>query len=277
MKINKIYNEDCLDTMSCMPNCCIDLVVTSPPYDNLREYNGYIFYFEDIAKALYRVIKNGGVVVWVVGDSTKKGTESLTAFKQALFFKKIGFNIHDTMIYAKNNYMPLNHNRYDQQFEYMFILSKGKPKTFNPIRISTLTCGRRNSLYKKKGISEPVYAVRSRHALTVVKPEKLKSNIWFYNVGHNDHTSHPAPFPEKLVEDHILSWSNSGDLIYDPFMGSGTTAKMSFLLNRNYIGSEISSKYCAEIDKRMRNTYNKLLIEKVKSISINIVLNLRDL
>jgi DNA modification methylase len=277
MKINKIYNEDCLDTMSRMPNCCIDLVVTSPPYDNLREYHGYIFYFEDIAKALYRVIKNGGVVVWVVGDSTKKGTESLTAFKQALFFKKIGFNIHDTMIYAKNNYIPLNHNRYDQQFEYMFILSKGKPKTFNPLRVPTLTCGRRNSLYKKKGIGIPAYAVKSRDVVAVVKPEKLKSNIWFYNVGHNDHTSHPAPFPEKLVEDHILSWSNSGDLIYDPFMGSGTTAKMSFLLNRNYIGSEISSKYCAEIEKRMRNTYNKLLIEKVKSISIHIVLNLRDL
>lgn len=277
MKINKIYNEDCLDTMSRMPNCCIDLVITSPPYDNLREYHGYIFYFEDIAKALYRVIKNGGVVVWVVGDSTEKGTESLTAFKQALFFKKIGFNIHDTMIYAKNNYIPLNHNRYDQQFEYMFILSKGKPKTFNPIRIPTLTCGGRTSRRKKKSIGIPAYAVRSRSAVTVTKPEKLKSNIWFYNVGHNDNTSHPAPFPEKLVEDHILSWSNSGDLIYDPFMGSGTTAKMSFLLHRNYIGSEISSKYCAEIEKRMLNTYNKLLVEKVKSISIHIVLNLRDL
>lgn len=208
--INRIYNEDCLITMGRMPDCFIDLVVTSPPYDNLREYHGYNFDFENIAKDLYRVIKEGGVVVWVVGDSTKKGTESLSSFKQALFFKKIGFNIHDTMIYAKRNYIPLNHNRYDQQFEYMLVLSKGKPKTFNPIMIPTLNCGMKYNRNTEKGKGVPIYAARSRECVRTVKSEKLKPNIWFYNVGHNDSTSHLAPFPEKLAEDHILSWSNPG-------------------------------------------------------------------
>ncbi len=126
MEINKIYNENCLDVMSVMPDNFIDLTVTSPPYDGLREYNGYSFQFELIAKELYRVTKKGGIVVWV-------GSESGTSFKQALFFREVGFNLHDTMIYQKINYVPLTHNRYEQCFEYMFILSKGKPKTFNPI------------------------------------------------------------------------------------------------------------------------------------------------
>jgi len=133
IEINKNYNESNLETMAKMPDCFVDLTVTSPPYDGLRTYNGYSFPFEEIAKELYRITKQGGVVVWVVNDSTKNGSESLTSFRQAIYFKKIGFNIHDTMIYAKNSYMPLTHNRYEQQFEYMFILSKGKPKTFNPI------------------------------------------------------------------------------------------------------------------------------------------------
>ena len=130
MEINKLYNENCLETMAKMPDNFIDLTVTSPPYDNLREYKGYSFAFEQIAKELFRITKQGGVVVWVVGDATMNGSESGTSFKQALFFKEIGFNLHDTMIYQKVNYVPLTHNRYEQSFEFMFILSKGKPKTF---------------------------------------------------------------------------------------------------------------------------------------------------
>ena len=134
MEINKIYNENCLDTMARMEDNFIDLTVTSPPYDNLREYNGYSFDFENIAKELYRVTKVGGVVVWIVGDATKNGNEYGTSFKQALFFKECGFNLHDTMIYRKLNYLPITTNRYEPQFEYMFILSKSKLKTFNPIK-----------------------------------------------------------------------------------------------------------------------------------------------
>ena len=129
MELNKIYNEDCLEGMKKLQDEVIDLTVTSPPYDKLRKYKGYSFNFEEIANELYRVTKKGGVVVWVVNDSTVKGSETGNSFKQALYFKEIGFNLHDTMIFAKNNPVPLTHNRYEQQFEYMFILSKGKPKT----------------------------------------------------------------------------------------------------------------------------------------------------
>ena len=261
IEINKNYNESNLETMAKMPDCFVDLTVTSPPYDGLRTYNGYSFPFEDIAKELYRITKQGGVLVWVVNDSTKNGSESLTSFRQAIYFKEIGFNVHDTMIYAKNSYMPLTHNRYEQQFEYMFVFSKGKPNTFNPIMIPSLTAGTKRNRGGSKA-NENTYAERLRDEKTIVNAEKQKPNIWFYDVGKNDKTKHNAPFPEQLVQDHILSWTNDGDLIYDPFMGSGTTAKMSILNNRNWTGSEISSEYCEIIEERIKKARKEKRKEK---------------
>lgn len=253
LQLNKIYNESNLDTMSRMPDCFIDLTVTSPPYDNLREYNGYSFPFEGIAKELYRVTKHGGVVVWVVGDATTNGSESGTSFKQALYFVERGFNLHDTMIYQKANYVPLSHNRYEQSFEFMFILSKGKPKVFNPIMIACKQVGR----VEKYGLER-----RQNHGLKhamrlynetefkATKESKIAPNIFNYTLGR-EKTGHPAPFPEALANDHIYSWSNKGDIIYDPFMGSGTTAKMAHLQKRKWIGSEVSSEYCQIAEKRI--------------------------
>lgn len=252
----EIYNENNLDTMSRLFDNCIDLTVTSPPYDNLRTYNGYSFDFEKVAKELYRITKKGGIVVWIVADATIKGSESGTSFRQALYFKEIGFNLHDTMIYAKNSYMPLTHNRYEQQFEYMFVLSKGKPKTFNPIMIPSLTAGTKRNRGGSKA-NEKKYAERLREEKTTVNSEKQKPNIWFYDVGKNDKTKHNAPFPEKLASDHIISWSNEGDLVYDPFGGSGTTCKMAYLTNRKSIMSEISTEYCEIAKQRLLTTFKK--------------------
>jgi len=249
MEINKCYNENCLDTMARMPDYFIDLTVTSPPYDNLRTYNGYSFDFESVAKELYRVTKQGGVVVWVVGDATIKGSETGTSFRQALYFKEIGFNLHDTMIYAKNNPIPQNHNRYEQQFEYMFVFSKGKPNTFNAIKVRTKTGGKEYS-WKNANDYGSSSAKRKRDEVSVVKKEKNQYNIWFMSVASSKYTN-SAPFPEQLANDHIISWSNEGDLVYDPFMGSGTTAKMAIINNRNWIGSEISEEYCKIIERRI--------------------------
>lgn len=253
MEINKCYNENCLDTMARMPDNFIDLTVTSPPYDNLRTYNGYSFDFEAVAKELFRVTKQGGVVVWVVGDATIKGSETGTSFRQALYFKEIGFNLHDTMIYAKNNYIPLTHNRYEQQFEYMFVISKGKPKAFNPLKRKNAQVGRiKGGTFNQDGTS-----LSNRHKDVGVKEESICPNIFFYNVGMMNSSKdrfafeHRAIFPEQLANDHIISWSNEGDLVYDPFMGSGTTAKMAILNKRNWIGSEISEEYCKIIERRI--------------------------
>jgi len=258
ISINKNYNENCLDTMSRMPDDFIDLTVTSPPYDGLRTYNGYSFPFEDIAKELYRVTKQGGVVVWIVGDATIKLSESGTSFKQALFFKECGFKLYDTMIYRKQNYIPLTHRRYEQEFEYMFVFSKGKPKTFNPIMVKCKTKGSKTNgrtFYQTNSQNIPTEG----HKNDAVKEYKQKGNIW--QVPTNAGTKgHPAQFPEILVNDHIISWSNKNDLVYDPFMGSGTTAKMSILNNRKWIGSEISSEYCKIIEERVK----KALEEKIK-------------
>ena len=250
MEVNKIYNENCLDAMTKMPDNFVDLTVTSPPYDSLRVYNGYSFDFEAVAKELFRVTKQGGIVVWVVADATIKGSETGTSFRQALFFKEIGFNLHDTMIYAKNSYMPLTHNRYEQAWEYMFVLSKGRPSTFRPIMVDCITAGTKRNRGNSKA-KEVSYAERSREERTEVNTQKQHPNIFYYDVGRGDKTEHNAPFPESLANDHIISWSNEGDLVYDPFMGSGTTAKMAILNNRNWIGSEISKEYCEIAEKRI--------------------------
>ena len=251
--MNKVIQGDCLEVMKTLEDNSIDLTVTSPPYDNLRTYNGYTFDFEKIAKELFRVTKQGGVVVWVVGDATIKGSETGTSFKQALYFKEIGFNLHDTMIYQKINYVPLTHNRYEQSFEYIFILSKGKPKTFNPLMIPTKNRGK----VEKYGL-ERRQNHGAKHAMRLyaettfkeTKETKIASNIFSYTLGR-EKTGHPAPFPEKLAEDHILSWSNEGDTVLDSMAGSGTTLKMAKKNGRNYIGIEISEEYVDIINKRL--------------------------
>lgn len=244
MELDVIHNKDCFLGLKELPDDCIDLTVTSPPYDNLRSYNGYSFDFENIARELFRVTKPGGVVVWVVGDATVKGSETGTSFKQALYFKEIGFNLHDTMIYAKNNPIPQNHNRYEQCFEYMFVFSKGKPKTFNPLLEPTKNGGKTFDWGNRKTKLDDSQCRRHRESEKLkVRPTKTRKNIFYYSVGGGK-TGHPAVFPESLAEDHILSWSNPGDIVLDPFMGSGTTAKMCVLNDRHYIGFEISEEYC---------------------------------
>lgn len=248
--VNKIHNENCLDTMAKMPDCFVDLTVTSPPYDGLRSYNGYSFLFEEIAKELYRVTKQGGVVVWVVNDSTKNGCESLTSFKQAIYFVECGFNLHDTMIFKKQNPTPNKSNRYTPCYEFMFVLSKGKPKTFNPILVDCIHAGKKASRTVIHKNGERVH----QSLKGVYSEKKPKENIFEYVVGTLKERmwKHPAKFPEQLAQDHILSWTNEGDLVYDCFMGSGTTAKMSILNNRNYIGSEMSEEYCNIIEERIK-------------------------
>jgi len=248
--INKNYNENCLDTMAKMPNNFIDLTVTSPPYDGLRTYNGYSFDFESIAKELFRVTKDGGVVVWVVGDATVNGSESGTSFKQALFFKEIGFNLHDTMIWNKGHFTGVGSLkvRYAPVFEYMFIFTKRNLKTFNPLkdRINKKQTGKflkNKRLANGNMIEVGKYGQRNKYG--------QRFNIW--ELANTDRSKHPAIFPEQLINDHIISWTNEGDVVYDPFMGSGTTAKMSIINNRNWIGSEMSSEYCEIIQNRITN------------------------
>jgi len=244
--INKIICGDCLEVMKDIPDKSIDLTVTSPPYDNLRTYNGYTFDFEGIAKELFRIVKDGGVVVWVVGDATIKGSETGTSFKQALYFKEIGFNLHDTMIWRKPNPMPyIKKDTYTPSFEYMFVLSKGKPKTFNLLREGCKYAGK----ILKTNTTNPE-SIRKPNQTKPTKDTKIKSNVWDYVVAGTNY-GHPAIFPEKLAEDHILSWSNEGDIILDPMAGSGTTLKMAKKNNRNYIGIEISPEYIDIINKRL--------------------------
>ena len=236
----ELIHGDCLEVMKDIEECSIDLTVTSPPYDNLRTYNGTLEWNEDIWKAiikeLYRVTKKGGVVVWVVGDATIKGSETGTSFKQALYFKETGFNV-ETMIWEKTGSGCLGSNKYyGQNFEYMFILSKGVPKTTNHI------CDRENKV--KSGKVKVNGAIdkngKGKDRVIERKPFGKRNNIWRYDTQKK--SKHSAPFPEQLANDHIISWSNEGDTVLDPFMGGGTTGKMALLNNRNFIGIEKESE-----------------------------------
>jgi DNA modification methylase len=258
----QLYNGDCAKIMQQFPDNYIDLTVTSPPYDNLRAYKGFTFNFEAIADQLYRITKPGGVVVWVVGDATIKGSETGTSFRQALYFKEIGFNLHDTMIYLKNGFSFPESNRYPNVFEYMFVFSKNKPKTFNPIK-DRLNKNRGKKITgtarQKDGSLKPVSGVGK-----VLGDFGVRFNVWKYQAGKYESTSdeiaykHPAIFPEKLAEDHILSWSNPGDIVFDPMVGSGTTGKMAVLNNRDFIGIEISQEYLEIAKQRITEAERQL-------------------
>jgi DNA modification methylase len=234
---------------------CVDFVLTSPPYDDLRSYNGYSFPFEEIAGQLFRVVKPGGVVVWVVNDATKDGSETGTSFRQALHFQKIGFNLHDTMIFGKNNPMPSDAGlRYRQTFEYMFVFSKGKPKTFNPIMVPTREAGKKYQSFRATGAGR----ADVDEGVRTVKAERRAGNIFFYNVGSaatrdNLGSSHPAVFPERLAEDQILTWTNPGDVVLDPFSGSGTTGKMAVKNGRSYVGIDVSEEYNSLAEMRIKS------------------------
>jgi len=225
--------------MALLPDASIDLTVTSPPYDNLREYNGYTFDFEAIAAQLWRVTKPGGVVVWVVGDATVNGSETGTSFRQALRFMELGFNLYDTMFYHRFNGVPTE-GRYYDVIEYMFILSKGKPSAINFLNDrKNLTAGNRE---RKDTVINKGKAKEKDTGSFVTQKYGRRTNLWYCVTGDN-RTGHPAPFPEALARDHILSWSNPGDLVLDPMCGSGTTGKMAVLTGRRFIGIDISEEY----------------------------------
>jgi len=257
----KLIHGNCLEKMKEIGNNSIDLTVTSPPYDNLRSYNGNNdlwgeHVWKEVIKDLYRVTKQGGVVVWVVADATINGSETGTSFKQALWAMECGFNLHDTMIFSKDSFQKPSHNRYWSCFEYMFVFSKCTPKTYNMIS------DRANLHYGKvacKTLRNYDGTLSDRKPATIAKYGKRK-NIWKYSTGYQRGTKdkiayqHPATFPEKLAHDHIISWSNKGDAVLDPFMGSGTTGVAAKKLNRHFIGIELDKEYFEIAKKRIERT-----------------------
>lgn len=249
----------------------IDFVLTSPPYDDIRDYEGYSFnqrVFRKIAKELFRVLKPGGTMVWVVGDQTKNGQESFTSFEQALHFKKVvGFNAHDTMIYERKS-PPLTHNRYEQSFEYMFVFSKGRPKTFNGLREPKEypeNKPRKKNWHRWSDGSFKAGVNRTDHNT------RLCYNVWHYGQGHvaEEKFAHkqPAIFPEQLALDQILSWSNPGDVVLDPFCGSGTTGKMALSVGRKFVGIEISPEYVSIAKQRLVVNRDRRDVEQIRLVA----------
>lgn len=239
---------DCLEKMKEIPDGSVDMVITSPPYDDLRDYGGNIIWdfdvFQKIARQISQSLRSGGVIVWIVADSTVNGSETGTSFRQALFFKDVcGLNLHDTMIWNKNNFTAVGSlkTRYAPVFEYMFVFSKGKIKTFNPIKDRVnVSFGREThgSVRQKDGTTKPI----SKPGV-IIPQFGQRHNVWIQPPEMRRGIEHPAVFPESLVQDHLISWSNAGDNILDPFMGSGTVGVVCKNLKRNFIGIEKDENY----------------------------------
>ncbi len=257
--VNQILTANCAQALAILPDASVDLVVTSPPYDSLREYKGFSFDFPSIAAHLYRVLKPGGVVVWVVNDSVKNGSETGTSFRQALGFMDAGFCLNDTMIYAKSNPTPTNglgQHRFAQAFEFMFVFSKGMPRVFNPLvrpRRNKHNDGRK---FRIKTFNRTKNGEFAKERLFTFNEYVLLENFWFYVVGGGNSTedkgiTHPAIFPEQLALEHILAWTNPGDIVLDPMSGSGTVLKMAKLTGRRYVGIEISPDYARQAAERL--------------------------
>jgi site-specific DNA-methyltransferase (adenine-specific) len=252
--VNQIKQGDCVALLGELSDDSVDLTLTSPPYDQLRKYGGDTFDFESLARELYRVTKPGGVIVWIVADATVNGSETGTSFKQALFFQSLGLNLHDTMVFLKRNPVPqIYRKRYTNEFEYMFVLSKGPVRVHNPLTTPCLHAGKElvGTTYKNYSAGNQK---RGKKA-SPVRAEKQRGNVWAYVVGKNkedqEAKSHPAPFPMALARDHILSWSNPGDLVLDPLCGSGTTCKAASQLGRKFLGFEINTDYCSLAKQRL--------------------------
>lgn len=234
-----------------LPDKCVDLTVTSPPYDQLRTYKGFSWDFDALVAELYRVTKEGGVIVWIVNDATVKGSETGSSFRQALAFKDMGFNLHDTMIWKKTGTAFPSSVRYYSNFEYMFVFSKGKPKTINLIadRINKHAGGRVTATERR--VDGSIRESQGKKIGRKIKRIGVRYNVWEISQAMGNPSKHPAVFPERLVTDHIISWSNPGDLVLDPFMGSGTTAVAAIKTRRMYIGFECSAEYCEIAEKRI--------------------------
>ena len=257
MRLNYIDTCDNIDGLRRLPADCIDLTVTSPPYDNLRVYKGFSWDADGLIAELYRVTKPGGVVVWVVNDATVNGSETGSSFRQALAFMAAGFNLHDTMIWEKTGMLPTQ-DRYYAIFEYMFVFSKGKPKAMNFICDRKTTAGGR---VQKKDACINKGKQKIGRGTFVRKEYSRRTNIWRIAIGKNKETKgHPAPFPEQLAADHIASWSNPGDIVLDPFIGSGTTAVACVKTGRNYIGFEIIEEYCDIARQRVASVQEQMKI-----------------
>jgi DNA modification methylase len=254
--LDTIICSDCVPILSKLPHSCIDLTLTSPPYDTLRDYKEFKFDFKKIAFQLYRITKNGGVLVWVIGDSTIKGSESGSSFRQALHFKDLGFNLHDTMIYQKSGFAYPSTTRYHQIFEYMFIFTKGTPKIFNPIKDKPNKT--QYTFSKKRRKKDGTMTNKDDTTRIQVSPFGMRTNIWRYSTGKGNSTKdeiayqHPAIFPEKLCADHIKTWTNPENVVLDPLMGSGTTIKIAKQLKRHFIGIDISEEYCNIARERLK-------------------------
>lgn len=247
--LDSVVCGDNCDVLGRFPRESVDLVVTSPPYDDLRTYGGHSWDFYGVAWQLKRVLKPGGVIVWNVADATKDGSESGTSMRQALHFQSLGLNLHDTMIYASDK-PPLSHNRYEQKWEYMFVLTKGVPTRWNPLKDKSVTAGTvRNRGAGDKGCGDNRNGSNRPGVVTEVQEWKVRGNIWKYDAGKNDKNDHPAVFPSELAQDHVTSWSNPGDLVIDPFSGSGTTCRAAKDLGRRFVGIEVNPAYC-EIARR---------------------------
>ena len=273
-KTNVIHTGNCTDILSQYPDDFFDLTIFSPPYDDIRNYHGYTLDMNSLGNELFRTTKEGGIVIMITQDQTKNFKKSLTSFRTIIdWCDNIGWKLFECVIYKKDGRPGVFwEKRFRVDHEYIPIFFKGdKPKYFNKdsVKVPCKYKGRiLNSFLERVGDK----SVRSKKQM-IVPDTKCRGTIWFFNrdLNLNLKRKHPAVFPDQLPYDFIQVFTEKGDIVLDPMIGSGTTAVMAKLLERNYVGIDISKEYCDIAKERVKtletnvvNDFDKLLVDNKK-------------
>ena len=259
--INSIICGDSAEVLKNFPDNSIDMVVTSPPYDGLRDYNGFSLDLHKIGKEIYRVLKDGGIAVMVIQDATKDFAKSLTSFRTIVdWCDNVGFRLFETVIYHKNGTEGAWwKQRFRVDHEYMPIFMKGKkPQYFNkePLKIPSKHGGKVMSGSGNRRTDGTLSETVRRPINTM----KCRGTVWDYLMAGDKNPlkrKHPAVFPDKIPYDCIQCFCPEGGLVLDPFIGCGSTAVMAKVLGRNYIGIDISREYCDLAEERIEKDVPK--------------------
>ena len=247
IQVNKIICEDNITYLKTLPDECIDFVITSPPYDALRDYNGYKLDLHGLGVELLRVLKDGGICVMVIQDSTRDFAKSLTSFRTIVdWCDNIGFRLFECNIYNRQGTEGAWwKKRFRVDHEYMPIFLKGKrPQYFDKENIKIPS--------KHGGKIMTGANIRTKNGQTgsrkvKINPTKCPGTVMtFGNTCGGESklkSKHPAVFPNMLAYDMIECFCPEDGTVLDPFNGSGTTTLAAKCLGRNYIGIDVSEEY----------------------------------
>lgn len=271
--VDKVHCMECVEGMEMLPDDCVDLVVTSPPYDAVRKYNGFAFDLHQTGAQIHRVLKDGGIAAMVIQDQTKDFGKSLTSFRTIIdWCDSFGFKLFECVIYRKNGSEGAWwKHRFRVDHEYIPLFLKGdRPAYFDkqPLRVPSKHGGKVMSGSGNRRTDGATNGTVRRE----INATKCRGTIWNYLMAGDKNPlkrKHPAVFPDAIPSDLIQCFCPPGGIVLDPFIGSGSTAVQALKHERHFIGFDISQEYCDLCNQRLeKDVETATLFESVSASDI---------